>query len=160
MCEELAYPGDFAVTGHRYSSLFAAAAVLAIVSAGCGGGGESGTSQQSIGPATQTLAWDPPQTYIDNSLMDPYRELDYYEFYVASDPNFTDNDAPVAQVAAVTNVLNPDGQSYSQMLTNEFSLDHLRPFTQPGAVQYLSIRAVGIDGLKSGFSAPIQWNLS
>lgn len=146
---------------NRFCLLVALAVAMGVLVAGCGGGadGESSISQP-IGPQTQTLAWDPPQTYIDNSQMDPYRELDYYEFYVGSDPNFTDNDAPVAQVAAVANILNPDGHSYTQVLTNEFSLGNLLPFTQPGAVHYLSIRAVGIDGLKSGFSAPVQWNLS
>lgn len=138
------------------------AVALGVLVAGCGGGadGASSSSSQPIVPPTQTLAWDPPQTHIDNSLMDPYRELDYYEFYVGSDPNFTDNDAPVAQVAAVTSILNPDGQSYTQMLTHEFSLGNLLPFTESGAVYFLSIRAVGIDGMKSGFSAPVQWNLS
>lgn len=137
-------------------------AVIGVLAAGCGGGGEgdSFSSQQPIVPQTQTLAWDPPQTYIDNSAMDPYRELDYYEFYIGVDPNFTDNDAPVAQVAAVTNILNPDGVSYSRFLTSEFSLGNLVPFAQQGTVYYVSIRAVGIDGLKSGFSAPVQWDLS
>lgn len=147
------------MTGNRVWLLVALTAAISVLFAGCGGGGE-GTQAQSIGPQTQTMAWDPPQTYTDNSQMDPYRELDYYEFYIASEPNFTDNEAPVAQVAAVTNVLNPDGLTYTQTLTSEFSLGNLLPFTQPGTVYYLSIRAVGIDGLKSGFSAPIIWNLT
>jgi len=147
------------MTLNRFHLLFALSAVMSILFAGCGGGGEA-TQAQSIGPQAQTLAWDPPQTYVDNSAMDPYREIDYYEFYIGSDPNFTDNEAPVAQVAGVTNVLNPDGHSYTQTLTSEFSLGNLLPFTQPGAVYYLSIRAVGIDGLKSGFSEPIIWDLT
>ncbi len=144
----------------RFHILVGFAVLTSFLFIGCGGGGEGASSSQSIGPQTQTLTWDPPQTYIDNSLMDPYRELDYYEFYIGSDPTFSDNEAPVAQVAAVTNILNPDGHSYTQTLTNEFSLGNLLPFTQRGTVYYLSIRAVGIDGLRSGFSAPVQWNLS
>ena len=147
------------MTLNRFRLLVAMTAAMSVLFTGCGGGGE-GTQALSIGPQTQTLAWNPPQTYIDNSQMDPYRELDYYEFYIGSDSNFTDNDAPVAQVAAVTNVLNPDGHTYTQTLTSEFSLVNLLPFTQPGTDYYLSIRAVGIDGLKSGFSAPVIWNLS
>lgn len=147
------------MTLNRFLLLVTLTAAVSVLFAGCGGGGE-GTQAQSIGPQTQTLAWNPPQTYIDNSQMDPYQELDYYEFYIGADPNFTDNDAPVAQVAAVTNVLNPDGQTYTQTLTSEFSLVNLLPFTQPGTDYYLSIRAVGIDGLKSGFSSPVIWNLT
>ena len=147
----------------RFCLLIALTAAMSVLVAGCGGGGDgdgASSSSQPIGPQTQTLAWDPPQTYIDNTLMDPYRELDYYEFYVAGDPNFTDNDAPVAQVAAVTNVLLPDGQTYQQMLTSEFELGNLVPFAQPGTVYYISIRSVAVDGLKSDFSAPVVWSVS
>jgi hypothetical protein len=126
---------------------------------GCGGGGE-GTQSTGAGTNTQILMWDPPQTYVDNTAMDPYRELDYYEFYVSSDSNFTDNEMPVAQVAAVTNVLLPDGKSYRQDLTSEFALTNLLPFTEPNSVYYISIRSVAVGGLKSNFSAPIVWNLT
>lgn len=144
---------------NRFLRAAALAAVIGTLVAGCGGGDE-GTQPQSVGTQTQTLAWEPPQTYVDNSPMDPYRELDYYEFYVGSNPNFTPDDAPVAQVAAVTNVLLPDGKSYQQELTTEFALANLVPFTQPGVVYYISIRSVAVSGLKSAFSAPLVWNLS
>jgi len=145
---------------NRFHLLLALTAVFGSLLIGCGGGGD-GTQPQSggTGPQAATLAWDPPQTYVDNTPMDPYRELDYYEFYVSNDSNFTDNEAPVAQVAAVANVLAQDGHPY-QTLTSEFSLNNLLPFTQPGALYYISIRAVGIDGLKSSFSAPVVWNLT
>ena len=143
---------------NRFHLLFALSILLGGLLNGCGGGGEN----QSTGTGSQppTLAWDPPQTYMDNTPLDPYRELDYYEFYVSSDTNFTDNDVPVAQVAAITNVLAPDGRSYTQTLTNEFLLDNLLPFTRPGGVCYISIRSVSVDGLKSNFSAPVAWNLT
>ncbi len=143
----------------RLQPIFAMAAIAAALLSGCGGGGE-GASTQSAGGGAQTLAWDPPQTFSDSSPMDPYRELDYYELYLRSDPNFTDNDAPVAQVAAVSSILNPDGISYTQLLTSEFSLGNLLPFTEQGAVYFISIRSVGVDGLKSDFSAPVTWNLT
>jgi hypothetical protein len=137
------------------------AALLSIFLIGCGGGGEGTQSQAAdTGGGTQTLAWDPPQTYDDNTVMDPFRDLDYYEFYVRRDPNFTDGDAPVAQAAAVTSVLLPDGQSYQQELTSEFALANLVPFTEPGVVYYVSIRSVAVSGLKSDFSEPVVWNLS
>jgi hypothetical protein len=87
---------------------------------------------------------------VDNTPLDPYRDLDYYEFYVSSNTNFTENDMPVAQVAAISN----------DTLTNEFLLINLLPFSQPGRVCYISIRSVGADGLKSNFSAPVAWDLT
>ena len=93
--------------------------------------------------------------------MNPYWALDYYEIYVrTSDGNFTDNEAPVAQVAAVTDVLSTDGNSYSQVLTSDFALENLLPFFQPGAVYYLSIKSVSVDGMKSDFSQPVIWDLT
>ena len=145
----------------RFHLLFALSFLLGGLLIGCGGGDEKTQSQSTgTGSPTSTLAWDPPQTYIDNTPLDPYRDLDYYEFYVSSDTNFTENDVPVAQVAAVSNVLATDGHSYTQTLTKEFLLATLLPFTQPGGVCYISIRSVGVDGLKSNFSAPVAWNLT
>ena len=137
------------------------AALLGILLAGCGGGGGSSESTGLTGTAVATLAWEPPTTYADNSAMNPYQELDYYEIYVRTDDaNFTDNEVPVAQVSAVTNVLLPDGVTYNQMLTSSFELGNLIPFTQPGAVHYLSIKSVSVDGMKSDFSQPVTWDLT
>lgn len=134
--------------------------------AGCGGGGETGTIEGSVpveAPApvstVSILSWDPPQTYEDESLLDPYLDLDYYEFYIRDDMNFTDNDLPVAQVAAVGDALSPDGKSYLQILTTEFDMQNLLPFVPPDLSGYLSIRAVGVDGHKSDFSQPISLNV-
>jgi hypothetical protein len=132
--------------------------------AGCGGAGDGGETSTSevyvpvVGPAS-FLAWDPPQTYEDDTPLDPYVDLDYYEFYVRADTNFTDNDLPVAQVAAVEDILSPDGQRYLQNLVTEFDLQNLLPFVPSGQSGYLSIRAVGVDGLKSDFSEPIRWDM-
>jgi hypothetical protein len=106
------------------------------------------------------LAWDPPQTFEDSAPLDPYKDLDYYEFYVRGDLNFTNADLPVAQVAAVIDILSPDGISSNQSLISEFELANLLPFLPPGSRCYLCIRAVGMDGLKSGFSEPIAWDHS
>ena len=132
--------------------------------AGCGGAGDGGETSTSevyvpvVGPAS-FLAWDPPQTYEDDTPLDPFVDLDYYEFYVRADTNFTDNDLPVAQVAAVEDILSPDGQRYLQNLVTEFDLQNLLPFVPSGQSGYLSIRAVGVDGLKSDFSEPIRWDM-
>ncbi len=139
---------------HALVFLFIAGCILL---SGCGGGG--GTAMASIpsNPLSE-LSWDPPQTYEDNTPLDPYQDLDYYEFYVRNDPNFTEEDLPVAQVAAVEDVLSPDGQVYLKNLTCLFNLANLAPFVAPGSNAYLSIRAVGIDGLKSQFSQPVTWD--
>src|SRR4030065_2477558 len=111
----------------------------------------------SIPPGVASaLAWDAPQTYEDHPPLDPYKDLDYYEFYVRNDPNFTENDSPLAQVAAVEDILSPDGQTYLKNLTRLFNLATLTPFLNPGSRYYTSIRAVGVDGLNSGFSQPGQ----
>ncbi len=144
-------------------SLFVVFIVASAFLAGCGGGGGGDTASTSAQPpagANMALAWDPPTAYSDNTAMDAMTELDYYEFYVRKDRNFTDNDAPAAEVKAVSNILGPDGQTLVPTLTNEFALSNLLPFTQPGSVYYISIRAVGIGGLKSQFSVPVAWDLT
>ena len=139
---------------HALVFLFLAGGILL---SGCGGGGESAMASIPPGVAS-ALAWDAPQTYEDNTPLDPYKELDYYEFYVRNDTSFTENDSPLAQVAAVEDILSPDGQTYLKNLTSLFNLANLTPFLNPGSRYYISIRAVGIDGLKSGFSQPITWD--
>lgn len=124
--------------------------VLAMIgSAGCGGGGAEGEAAvpAPVGTASR-LAWDPPSTYEDNSPLDPYTDLDHYEFYIREDVNFTDTDLHMAEVNAVEN----------QALVSEFNLNNLLPFVPPGTRSYLSIRAVGADGSKSTFSQPIAWD--
>lgn len=138
---------------HTLVFLFLAGGILL---SGCGGGGGSATVSIPPGIAS-ALAWDAPQTYEDHTPLDPVRDLDYYEFYVRNDPNFTDNDLPLAQVAAAEDILNPDG-TYRKSPTSLFNLANLSPFLNPGAQYYICIRAVGIDGLKSDFSQPITWD--
>ena len=145
----------------EFRMALALAALLGVLSAGCGGGGETTQTTGVTNPSSSVLTWSPPTTYEDNTVMNPYQELDYYEIYVrADDPNFTDNEAPVAQVAAVTDVLSPDGITHNYELIKDFALSNLLPFTQSGAVYYLSIKSVGVDGLKSDFSQPILWDLT
>ncbi len=131
-----------------------------ILLAGCGGGGAGETSQ---GPApsgpVSLLAWTPPTTYNDNVALDPERDLEYYEIYVRQDANFTDNDLPAIQLAAVADTLSPDGLTVARSLVTEFALE-LIPSLPAGTRLYVSMRAVGIDQQKSAFMAPLLWDRS
>jgi len=141
----------------RVHVLFLFILAVCVLLSGCGD--DRYSSEASVPTETaNVLAWDPPQTYEDSTVLDPYTELDYYEFYVRSENNFTDSDLPVAQVGAVADILSPDGAVYLKNLTTEFDLLNLLPFVPPGTSSYLSIRAVGADGLRSQFSEPIIWN--
>ena len=121
-----------------------------ILLAGCGGGGGGGASQ-SQGPApagpASVMAWTPPTKFNDNVVLDPERDLDYYEIYVRLDPNFTDSDLPRIQVAAVA----------AGLPVTEFILE-LIPSLPAGNILYVSMRAVGIDQQKSAFMAPLAWD--
>ena len=134
-----------------------------ILLAGCGGGGGEGETSQSQAPApsgpVSMLSWAPPTTYNDNVALDPERDLAYYEIFVRKDPNFTDNDLPVAEVAAVAGTLSPDGLTIARVLVTEFTLE-LLPSLPNGSQLYVSMRAVGVDHQKSAFMDPLLWDRS
>jgi len=132
------------------------AAVLLL--AGCGGGDTPQSQSQGPAPSgpVSVLAWSPPTTYNDNVALDPERDLDYYEIYVRKDPNFTDTDQAVIQVAAVADTPSPDGLTVARSLVTEFTLD-LIPSLPAGSELYISMRSVGIDHQKSAFMAPLRW---
>jgi hypothetical protein len=91
--------------------------------------------------------------------MDPERDLEYYEIYVRKDPNFTDSDLPVIQLASVAAVLSPDGLTVVRSLVTEFTLE-LIPSLPAGNQLFVSMRAVGVDQQKSAFMAPVAWDRS
>jgi len=88
--------------------------------------------------------------------MDPERDLDYYEIYVRQDPNFTESDQPMIQIAAVAAALSPAGRTVGRSLVTEFTLE-LIPSLPAGNQLFVSMRAVGVDQQKSAFMPPLLW---
>jgi len=130
----------------------------------CGGGGgadaPTGTSVTPPSGTLSVLAWNPPANYADNTVLDPYRDLDHYEVYVRIDANFTESDLPLAVIAAVADAPTGSASAGGKVLDKEFILNNIEPFIDPGVTHFVSLKAVGVDGQKSGFMAPVQWDPS
>jgi hypothetical protein len=134
---------------------------IGVFVASCGGGGDSVPAQsQSIAPTNplSVLVWNPPSYYADNAPLDPIRDLDHYEVYVRGDGNFTDTDLPLAVVAAVKDAPAAGGNPVGKILENEFILNNIQQFIAAGSRHYVSLKAVGVDGQKSGFMTPVIWD--
>ncbi len=140
------------------------AAILLL--AGCGGGGGSAAGEGSgvspSGPVT-LLTWDPPVTFADNEPVDPYRDIDHYEVYVREDANFTNSDLPVIVIPAMTSVdptraPSTAGMKKGKKPNSEFPLETLNPYISKASRQYVSLKAVGVDGRKSAFMPPVAWD--
>lgn len=147
---------------HNAIKMFLGGFAAILLLAGCGGGG-GGETPQSQGTApsapVSVLAWTPPTTFNDNVVLDPVRDIEYYEIYVRQDPGFIDSDLPVAQIAAVGDSISPDGLTVVRSLVTECTLD-LIPSLPAGAQLYVSMRAVGVDRQKSAFMDPLAWDRS
>jgi hypothetical protein len=65
--------------------------------------------------------------------------------------SFSDADTPTAIISAF--------DTLTQQVTTSFNLANLGPFLQKGVTYYVSMRAVALDGLKSGFSTPASFSL-
>jgi len=127
---------------------------------GCGGGGETPQAQtpSPSGPVS-VFAWTAPATFNDNTPLNPSVDIDYYELYLGTDPNFTDGDQPAVEIAAVAENPSPDGLSFVRSPVTQFTLE-LIPSIPGGNLLYVSMRAVGIDRQKSAFMAPVAWDRS
>src|SRR5512141_763619 len=144
------------------------AAALLLVLAGCGGGGggsAAGGEASPVPPAgpVTLLTWDPPATFADNEPVDPYRDIDHYEVYVRQDANFTDSDLPVMVIPALTSVDSTHAPSTDRFKkgrkpSSEFPLENLDPYISKASRQYVSLKAVGVDGQKSAFMPPVAWD--
>lgn len=123
--------------------------ILVGILAGCGGGGGSSSADGSALPA-KTLSWAPPDSYTDNTFLNPVTDLDGFEIYVNETGTFSDGDTPSAVVSAV----NPATRS----LTTSFNLANLSQYLSTGITYRVSMRAVAVSGLKSDFSPPASFS--
>jgi len=123
--------------------------ILLGILSGCGGGGASSSGDGTPLPA-KTLSWAAPESYTDNTSLNPLTDLDGFEIYVNESGTFSDGDTPNAVVSAVDPSTN--------MLTTSFNLANLGPYLSKGIAYRVSMRAVAITGLKSDFSPPASFS--
>lgn len=95
--------------------------------------------------------------------MDPYRDIDHYEVYAREDEYFTNSDFPVMVIPAMTSVDSTRAPSTGSINSgrkphSEFTLENLNPYVSKASRQYVSLKAVGVDGQKSAFMPPIAWD--
>jgi len=115
----------------------------------CGGGGASSSGDGTPLPA-KILSWAAPESYTDNTSLNPLTDLAEYEIYVNESGSFTDADTPSAVVNAV--------DTTTHTLTSSFNLANLAPYLSEGISYRVSMRAVAVTGLKSDFSPPASFS--
>lgn len=128
----------------------AAALVISLLLASCGGG-ESGGTSSSVNPSVQkTLSWAPPDSYTDNSELDPASELSEYYIYVNESGVFSESDDPAAIVTAV--------DSAGNAITS-FDLANISFTLDANVTYYVSMRSVTSSGAFSAFSPGVSFTL-
>ena len=146
--------------------MFLGGFTVALLLAGCGGGGggSAGVEAPGLPPAgpVTVLTWDPPSSFADNERVDPYRDIDHYEVYVREDADFSNSDLPVVVIPALTSVdptrAPSTGVKKGRRPNSEFQLETLDPYISKASRQYVSLKAVGVDGQKSAFMPPVAWD--
>ncbi|MCL1926506.1 MAG: hypothetical protein FWF95_05150 [Syntrophorhabdaceae bacterium] len=138
----------------RTAKALAAFLTTAAFFAACGGAGVEVAGTTTTMKTSCMISWNAPETKVNNETINPYNDLYQYELYVSSTPNFSDTDTPVAFVSAVEN-----GESGARKLVTEFDLALLN-IDNASSTLYVSLRAVGVDGQKSDFMAPVTWTRS
>ena len=98
----------------------------------------------------KVLSWQPPTKYLDDTPLDPVKDLANFELYIKEGGGFTENDTPMALVSAVD-------PGTSQVATT-FNLANLEAFLSRGVTYQVALRAVAINGAKSAFSTPAAFS--
>jgi len=99
---------------------------------------------------SKILSWQPPTKYLDDTPLEPARDLASIELYVKGSGGFTENDVPLALISAVDPTT---GQT-----NTIFNLANLGAFLSRGVVYQVALRAVAINGAKSAFSSPATFS--
>ncbi|MBE0556408.1 MAG: hypothetical protein IH628_04165, partial [Proteobacteria bacterium] len=126
-----------------------AALMLSLLLASCGGGGSVGV--ESVTPSSgleKILSWAPPDSYTDDTVLDPESELSEYDIYVNETGVFSESDEPVAVVAAV--------DSAGNAITS-FNLMNVSLALTPDVTYYVSMRSVTSSGVTSDFSPAVSF---
>ncbi len=115
---------------------------------GCGGGGASaaGTSE----PAGPVLRWSPPQSYTDQTPLDPAKDLSEYIIYVNDTGVFSASTPSSAVLGAIDPATGNPATS--------FNLGKLAPSLSSNVTYYVSMQSVSNTGGKSAFSPPASFS--
>ena len=125
---------------------------------GCGSGettpattgtGDTGTGITPSAPIV--LSWTPPESFADQTPLDPARDLAHYEIYINETGNFASTEPSDADVSAV--------DSAGGGLVTSFDMANLAPFLSPNVTYYVSMKSVSVTGVKSDFSPPASFTL-
>ena len=108
-----------AKSGRRLSKTFLIYIILATLF-GCGGGGPTETSSGSESLPPKILSWQPPTKFLDNSPLDPVKDLSRFEIFINKDGVFSEADNEMAAVSAA--------DSASGQVATTFNLANLAPF--------------------------------
>jgi len=124
----------------RHKKILATLAVLGALLSACGGGGSSSASPTPTPtptPQAETLVWEAPQYFADNTPLNPTRDLQRIEIYVKEEASFGPGDIVIATAMPVDNA---------------FNFVTLDPPLSKGVTYYVSVRAITTEGAKSDFS--------
>lgn len=128
--------------------------MISLVSAGCGGGGSSADTSTSTSTSTATpkiLGWTPPQTYSDQTPLDPAKDLNHYEIHINDTGDFSRPDVTEATVSAI--------DSANGQLVTSFDLANLGVRLSKNVTYYVSMRSVSNTGVISDFSPAVSFSL-
>ncbi len=146
------------MTNRRHIATLSVLAIVLFLLAGCGGGvGGDVSTGGGPGPGGGTgsaqvpvLNWSAPLAYTDNTPLNPLTDLESFEIYVKDTGSFTSADSPVAYISAI--------DPSTGRVTTSFNMASLEPFYPKGVLYHVALRAVAINGEKSGFSSPASFS--
>ncbi len=136
----------------RYSIVFAL--TLSFLLAGCGGGGDGATTSASgtLYPSNdKSMTWNPPDSFSDDSPLDPESDLGEYAIYLNETGTFSESDLPTAIVSAV--------DPATGTAVTSFNLMNLSFALSPDVRYYVSMQSISKTGARSGFSAVASFTL-